>query len=242
MIRFAVRLILAVFIATGPFIGTATSRTLNPQPPPPPPSYGWSGWYAGLSGGYGWGSSSQADAGIPCAFLATCEETFDGSYSSKGAMLGGTLGYSWQRGAWVAGLEGDYSWSHVAGSSDECGANSSAPHACGANMESFGTFRGRLGYAMGSTGGWLPYVTGGLAVADIKSWDAFWPASSSDLRAGWTIGGGVATVLTANLTLKFEYLYADFGHWQAFDVVPGTPETVNFRTNILRGGIDYAFH
>ena len=149
MIRFAVRLILAVFIATGPFIRPATSRTLNPQPPPPPPSYGWSGWYAGLSGGYGWGSSSQADAGIPCAFLATCEETFDGSYSSKGAILGGTLGYSWQQGAWVAGLEGDYSWSHVAGSSDNCGANSSAPHACGANMESFGTFRARLGYAHG---------------------------------------------------------------------------------------------
>ncbi len=77
----------------------------------------------------------------------------------------------------------------VPGSSDNCGANSSAPHACGANMESFGTFRGRLGYAMGSTGGWLPYVTGGLAVAEIKSWDAFWPASSSNFRAGWTVRG-----------------------------------------------------
>ena len=109
-------------------------------------------------------------------------------------------------------------------------------------MESFGTFRGRLGYALGSNGGWLPYVTGGLAVADIKSWDAFWPASSSDFRAGWTIGGGIETILMTNVTFKLEYLYADFGSWQAFDVVPGTPETVDFRTNILRGGIDYAFH
>ncbi len=173
----------------------------------------------------------------------TCEvETFDGSYSAKGAILGGTFGYSWQQGAWVTGLDGDYSWSHVAGSSDNCGANSSAPHACGANMGSFGTFRGRLGYAMGSTGGWLPYVTGGLAVAEIKSWDAFWPASSSNFRAGWTIGGGIETILATNVTFRLEYLYADFGSWQAFDVVPGTPETVDFRTNILRGGIDYAFH
>ena len=237
-------LIVAVLISGIAFINPAASRPVHRQPPPPPPlTYDWSGWYAGVSGGYGWGSSSQSDQGIPCAFVPICEdETFDGSYSSKGGILGGTLGYAWQQGAWVAGIEGDYSWSHVAGSSDNCGANSSAPHACGANMESFGTFRGRLGYALGSTGSWLPYITGGLAVGVIKSWDAFWPASSSDLRAGWTAGGGIATVIAANLTFKLEYLYADFGHWQAFDVVPGTPETVNFRTNIFRGGIDYAFH
>lgn len=243
MIRFPVTLIVAVCIAADAFIGTAASRTVQPQPPPPPPIYNWAGPYAGLSGGYGWGSSSQTDSGIPCSFFATCgEELFDGSYSAKGAILGGTLGYAWQQGAWVAAIEGDYSWSHVAGSSNICGANSSVPHACGADMQSFGTLRGRLGYALGSNGAWLPYVTGGLAVGDIKSWDAFWPASSSDLRAGWTIGGGVATVLTQNLTFKFEYLYADFGHWQAFDVVPGTPETVSFRTSILRAGLDYAFH
>ena len=111
----------------------------------------------------------------------------------------------------MAGLDGDYSSSHVAGSSDICGAQTSAPHACGADMGSFGTFRGRLGYALGSTAVWLPYVTGGLALAGIKSWDAFWPASSSDLRAGWTIGGGIETILTTNLTFKLEYLYADFG-------------------------------
>jgi outer membrane immunogenic protein len=243
MIRSLIALIMAVLIATGAFVGTAASRTVHPQPPPPPPTYDWSGWYAGVAGGYGWGSSSQTDSGIPCSFFATCEgELFDGSYSPKGGILGGTFGYSWQQGAWVAGLEGDYSWSHVAGSSNICGADSSAPHACGANMESFGTFRGRLGYALGSNGGWLPYVTGGLAVGGIKSWDAFWPASSSDLRAGWTIGGGIETILMTNVTFKLEYLYADFGSWQAFDVVPGTPETVSFRTNILRGGIDYAFH
>jgi opacity protein-like surface antigen len=242
MIRFQITLIVAVFIATAAFIGTAASRTLHPQPPPPPPTNSWAGPYVGLSGGYGWGSSSQTDAGIPCTFFATCEEElFDGSYSTKGGMVGGTLGYSWQRGAWVAGLEGDYSGSHVAGSSNTCGANTPAPHACGTDMQSFGTIRGRLGYAVGSNGGWLPYVTGGLAVGDIKSWDAFWPASSSDLRAGWTVGGGIATLLTQNLTLRLEYLYADFGHWRAFDVVPGTPETVSFRTNILRAGIDYTF-
>jgi outer membrane immunogenic protein len=245
MIRFPVTLIVAVLVATGAFVGTAQSRPVHPQPPPPPPTaYSWAGLYVGLSGGYGWGSSTQTDAGIPCTFFATCggEELFDGSYAPKGGILGGTLGYSWQQGPWVAGIEGDYSGSHVAGSSNGCGTNSSAPHACGADMQSFGTLRGRLGYASGSNGAWLPYVTGGLAVGEVKSWDAFWPASSGDFRAGWTLGGGIEMILPANLTFKLEYLHADFGHWQAFDVVPGTPETVSFRANILRGGIDYAFH
>jgi outer membrane immunogenic protein len=36
-------------------------------------------------------------------------------------MIGGTLGYNWQRGRWVFGLEGDYAWADVAGSSSACG-------------------------------------------------------------------------------------------------------------------------
>src|ERR1700728_2786967 len=102
MIRSLIALIVAVLIATGAFVGTAASRTVHP----PPPTYDWSGWYAGVSGGYGWGSSSQTDSGIPCSFFATCEgELFDGSYSPKGGILGGTFGYSWQRGAVRHGLE-----------------------------------------------------------------------------------------------------------------------------------------
>jgi outer membrane immunogenic protein len=243
MIRFPLALLVSLVIAINAFIVPAAARSPNPPPPAPPPTYNWTGAYAGFSAGYGWGSSGQSDTGIPCEFLLTCEIiTFDGSYPVKGGLFGGTLGYSWQQGSWVSGIEADFSLSHVAGSSDNCGANSSAPHACGSNMESFGTIRGRLGYAMGPNGGWLPYVTGGLALGEIKSWDAFWPASSSDLRAGWTVGGGIETILAANLTLKLEYLYADLGHWQAFAVVPGVPETVSFRANILRAGIDYAFH
>lgn len=114
-----------------------------------PPLYNWAGPYIGIAGGYAWGHSKQTDPGIPCDFFGTCPTTepADGSYSVTGGIIGGTLGYNWQRGPWVFGVEGDYSWADVSGSSQTCGATSPVPHACGTKLESFGTLRGRIGYA-----------------------------------------------------------------------------------------------
>jgi len=87
----------------------------------------------------------------------------------------------------------------------------------------------------------LPYVTGGLAVGEVHAWDALTPASGSAFRAGWTIGAGFETVLAPNWTFKLEYLYMDLGSAHLFDIVPGVPETVSFRDNIFRIGINYKF-
>jgi len=216
---------------------------------PPTPSYNWTGFYAGIAGGYGWGHSNQSDPGIPCNFFGTCPtpptppptNPGDGSYGVQGGILGGTLGYNWQQGPWVFGVEGDYSWANISGSSNTCGATSPLPHACGTKLDSLGTFRGRIGYAMGATGNWLPYVTGGLAVGDVQAWDALYPASGSDFRAGWTVGAGVEAGITKNWTVKLEYLYVDLGSKQTFNVVPSVPETVSFTANIIRVGANYKF-
>jgi len=162
-----------------------------------------------------------------------------GSYGVSGGFIGGTAGYNWQAGPWVLGVEGDYSWANIAGSSGSCGF---APaHGCGTALESFGTLRGRVGYALGYRGTWLPYVTGGLAVGEVHAWDALTPASGSAFRAGWTLGAGFETVLAPNWTFKLEYLYMDLGSAHLFDIVPGVPETVSFRDNIFRIGINYKF-
>lgn len=201
----------------------------------PPPVYNWTGGYVGIEGGYGWGHSGQTDPGIAPTLPV------DGSYSVRGGLIGGTLGYNWQTGPWVFGLEGDYSWADIAGHSDVCGPTTVLPHPCGTKLESFGTVRGRVGYAVGATGNWLLYGTGGLAVGDVHAWDALTPASGSAFRAGWTAGGGVETAFARNWTFKIEYLYVDLGKAHLFDVVPGVPETVSFHTNIIRGGINYKF-
>lgn len=166
----------------------------------------------------------------------------DGSYTVRGGLIGGTLGYNRQAGSWVFGLEADYSSADIEGSSNTCGAISPVPHVCGTRVESLGTLRGRIGYAAGASGNWLPYVTGGLAVGELKAWDSLFPASATDLRAGWTIGGGLEVGMTQHWTAKVEYLYTDLGSGQVFDVVPGVPETVSFTANVVRAGINYRFY
>src|SRR5262245_5135992 len=56
--------------------------------------YNWTGFYVGINGGYGWGDSSWTSPAI--------------SNTPKGWLAGGTLGFNYQVGSWVFGLEGDY--------------------------------------------------------------------------------------------------------------------------------------
>jgi outer membrane immunogenic protein len=207
---------------------------------------GWTGSYGGIEGGWGWGSSSQTDTGIP---VFTNSEgpsngegpTQDGHYGVRGGLVGATLGSNWQKGSWVYGVEGDFSWSDLRGSSNVCGPLTATPHPCGTNLDALGTFRGRLGYAAGANGNWLLYATGGLAIGDIHGWDALTPASGSVWRAGWTVGAGIETVIAPNWTAKVEYLYVDLGNGQVFNVVPGISESVGLTANIIRAGINYKF-
>ena len=166
----------------------------------------------------------------------------DGSYNVAGGLLGATLGYNWQKRPWVVGVEGDYALANIAGGSSTCGATSPVPHGCATRVDSVGTLRGRIGYAIGATRNWLPYVTGGVAVGELKASDSLFPASGSDVRVGWTVGAGLEVGLTQNWTARIEYLYLDLGNRQMFDVVPGVPENVSFTANIVRAGINYKFY
>ena len=237
-------------------IGTpalAADMALKAPPPVIAPVYNWTGPYAGIAGGYGWGHSSQTDPGVPCSFFLNNDLPLppgcgnrvnnpgDGSYGVQGGLIGGTLGCNWQQGPWVFGIEGDASWADISGSSNTCGASSGIPHACGTKLEALGTLRGRIGYAAGATGNWLPYVTGGLAVGEVNAWDSLTGAAGDDDRAGWTVGTGVETAFAQNWTFKVEYLYVDLGSRQMFNIVPGVPETVSFTANIIRAGINYEF-
>jgi outer membrane immunogenic protein len=141
----------------------------------------------------------------------------------------------------VYGLEGDYSWADINGQSNACGALTGTPHPCGTSLNSLGTVRGRVGYAVGATGNWLLYATGGLAFGEVRGWDSLTPASGSALRAGWAAGAGVEVAFARNWTAKLEYLYFDLGKAQLFNVVPGVPETVSFNANLVRAGIAYHF-
>jgi outer membrane immunogenic protein len=184
--------------------------------------YNWSGWYLGINGGYGWGRSNWDSA------VGTT-----GDFDLSGGLIGGTLGVNWQRGAWVFGLEGDGDWSDMRGSISTCVPN------CETRNNWLATFRGRIGHAFDRV---LPYITGGLAAGDVEAGFAGFP-KESDTRLGWTVGAGVEWAIAGPWTAKVEYLYTDLGSFSCSTASCGgaTPTNVDFRANILRGGINYRF-
>ena len=55
------------------------------------------------------------------------------------------------------------------------------------------------------------------------------------------MGGGLEAALARDWTVKLEYLYVDLGKKDMFEIVPGTPETVSFTANVVRGGLNFRF-
>ena len=87
----------------------------------------------------------------------------------------------------------------------------------------------------------LPYITGGWAFGDVHGWDSLFSTSGTKMYSGWTIGAGVEWRLDSRWSAKIEYLYADLGSHQLFNIVPTLPETVSATANIVRVGLNYRF-
>ena len=118
-----------------------------------------------------------------------------GDYDAR--QLGGQVygGYNMQNGQIVYGAEADIGYS---GNDD---VNNGIRSKQGVN----GSIRGRVGYDLNPV---LVYGTAGVAVQQSKASDA----TSSDKRtaAGLTVGAGVETLVTNNITARAEYRYTDY--------------------------------
>ena len=185
--------------------------------------YNWTGFYIGINGGYAWGTSTwEALPGV--------------TISPKGYLIGGTLGYNYQMGSFVWGIEGDLDWSNVKGS-----VTCAVILNCETSNSYLATLRARLGYAFDR---WLPYITAGAAYGDIKatvSAPAFGLAASvSKARFRWTAGAGLEYAFTGNWSAKIEYLYVDLGSFEA-GTPPVFPNRVGLKEDIVRVGLNYKF-
>jgi outer membrane immunogenic protein len=179
------------------------------------PPFSWTGPYIGIYGGGGWGHSEFSSP------FAT------GSFNVDGWLAGGTLGYNYQIGQVVLGIEGDGGWSNIRGS-----ATCAITLSCETRNNWLATVRGRVGYAFDR---FLPYVTGGVAFGDVKtSITGF--GDTHDTRTGWTVGGGIEASIAGPWSAKIEYLYVDLGNTNSF-----LGSNADFTTNIVRAGINYRF-
>jgi outer membrane immunogenic protein len=205
--------------------GVAAAADLPPAPAAPyykapayvPPGYTWSGLYLGVNGGGAWGRSSWSTTS---------------GFDTSGGFVGGTIGYNYQAEQAVFGIEGDIDWADINGTTSVGTCLS-----CKTSDDWLATVRGRLGYAADR---FMPYVTGGLAVGDIKaSVPGF--AGGSATNAGWTAGGGIEFAIAGHWTAKAEYLYVDLGHFSCGIACGATTQNVSFDANLFRGGINYRF-
>ncbi len=205
---------------------------------PPPPKPVWP---------QDWNKGKQGKINSPKPVQPVCGSVGSGtlaggSLSSTGVLGGVQLGYNFQRGAVVFGLEAD-----LGGLSDNAqgtrvasatsygpltglpGYNQTAAVTVKSDGGFYGDIAGRLGYAWGPA---LLYAKGGFAwldtslnasatVVDSLGNVSAYSHDTSATLTGYTIGGGVEYLLNPNWSIKAEYLHFDFGNpnetWNNFD-------------------------
>jgi len=214
--------------------GTASAADLRVRAPAAPaaavmaPIYDWTGFYIGIQGGWGGGDANwHIHNGARL-----------GSHSTSGGLIGGTAGINFQTGNFVFGIEGDFAWANISGDRN-CGGN----WECRSKIESFGTVRGRVGYAWDAL---LVYGTGGLAMGDVNLREHETVTgdrvSRTHFRTGWTAGGGVEWGFAPGWSAKIEALYFDLGN-NDFD---GWNNVRRLRVDntgvIVRGGVNWRFN
>src|SRR6267378_5561357 len=87
------------------------ARPYTKAPPMVAAIYDWSGFYIGANGG--WGQERR------CFDAVTVAGTFlgaEGCHTASGGVAGGQIGYRWQTGGWVFGLEAQGDWADLRGS------------------------------------------------------------------------------------------------------------------------------
>jgi len=178
--------------------------------------YSWNGLYIG--GHAGWGEARWRISGTAGSGIFDQGGVFSTSLKDDDFFGGGTIGFNWQfddltpLGPLVIGVESDIGYMGI----DESYTLNGDADVASQEYGFYATVTGRLGIAFDR---FLPYVKGGLAIADIDLFaadsdggavDPTDATSSDETRSGYVIGGGLEYAVMDGWSLKAEYLYMDF--------------------------------
>jgi outer membrane immunogenic protein len=214
----------------------ADIRKAPPAPPPSasPPAFSWSGFYVGVNLGYG-STFGTASRSLPLGIA-------DPGAELAGGLVGGQVGYNWQTGNYVLGIEADlqaadirHDWSVTDGANAAAGTD---------KISWLATVRGRFGYAIDT---WLFFATAGWASVTLETSGALTgpanagPSSWTTERNGWTAGAGVEVAFAENWSGKLEYLYVDTATFNGNDVLGSLPASLQLHEHITRLGVNYRF-
>jgi opacity protein-like surface antigen len=212
-----------------------------------PAAYDWSGFYVGGYAGAEWGFSNWNFAG---------SGTTDPGFA--GFLGGGEIGYNYQIGKWVFGVEEGAGWTNAHGARPCPYASATPPSAnffynCEIDENWLATTTARIGYAY-----WdrlLTYVKGGAAIAqdqarfvcDTNSQTTASGVSlvgcpsetDTKIKVGGTVGVGTEFGLTKNVSVKGEFMYFDLGtDHRNLDVIDADVQRSGFLSTI---GLNFRF-
>ena len=182
--------------------GSAVAADLGARPYKAPvpmvaPIYDWTGFYIGANGG--WGRSRNCWDIVPVAGALIS----DGCVDRDGGVLGGQLGYRWQAGQFVFGLEAQGDWADISSSHVSL---INPLFTTGVKTDAIGLFTGQIGYAWNAA---LLYLKGGAAVTrnrfDVNTLAGVNVASADATRWGGTVGAGIEYGFSPNWSVGFEY-------------------------------------
>ena len=225
------------------------------------PTLDWSGFYAGVNGGYGGGSVDAVTTHAAQPFVIPGVFAFPGLVTTTrmtnrtgGFIVGGQAGYNHQLTTHIVlGVETDGQWSdvkawHRSTTTGLLGTFIDAKNA----LNWFGTTRLRAGWASGDS---LYYLTGGVAYGEVNASGTqiaggLFTGSAAQSKVGWAVGAGAEYALNNNLSLRGEYLYVDFSGITTptlgfvlppFPPFVGALTTGTFGTHITRVGLNWRF-
>lgn len=212
----------------------------------------WTGFYAGLLVGYGWGDQDH-DINFFGADTSDAENFL--SHEPKGFLFGGTIGVNYHvpGSRVVVGLEGDWSFANHDDRNEHSLPDWMKNEILYSETEvnSIGTARLRAGYLVNPNT--LFYGTGGLAWASVNTKVGFddtdnnaTPADDhsfvlleeEDTNVGWTIGGGVEYKIDSIWSVKAEYLYVDLADTEHSALAGNIKVTDDLTEHMVRVGVN----
>lgn len=217
--------------AFGAMTTAAFAADLMAEPPAAPvmaPST--TQFYAGFNVGYGMGNADHQ----PTTPVGPGGTGFDLSLS--GFIVGGQVGAMFHLdNNLVVGIQGDLDWSNLSGSN-----NFGFPvGTITQTINWIGTGEGRIGFDTGS--GFIPYLAGGIAVAQGTRTSSGGGASATAIHPGLSVGAGVMIPVSENMNLDLEARY------QAFQAASyntgGSPNipSVALSVSSIRAGLNFSF-
>lgn len=243
-------LLIAAFAALAVTPGLAADIAVKEAPARSVPAWSWTGFYLGGNLGGGWAKSDWFEDAASSGSRVGPPGFHDASIHASGILGGGQIGFDYQNGWTVFGIQADAEAAGIRGNASCFPEVVGSVQTCPIRIDAMGTVTGRIGAAFDRT---LLYVLGGFAWEHERLDNLCNICTSLDSRfsgtkGGWTVGAGLEYALAGNWSAFVQYNYMGFGTRNQFfpSINPPTarPETevVRENINVIKAGINYRFN